>query len=393
MSNGKIRMTNDSPRRLIICLTVALLLRLAFILIGFPHLQQAWGLREDGDGYGFIAETIREGRYTDVTRGPIYPALLAVVGVPTLKVLQAVLDTATCWLMWWLARTISGSRTGTSPLIAAWLWAVYPFAIWRVAFINKEVVLAFLLASYVSVQMLAFRRGKLWQWLVAGALLGFVNLCKPTFLAWPLVILAFAFLHRTPLVRVGGLIAAMVLIVAPWTLRNYRVTDGEFLPVATERGGVTTFIGNYQPTLGLWEGPGKLRWMAAVEEIENRHAGASVVELDRAFYRAAFQQMVSHPGKALEILVRKCGRFWFQSAARREQAIAFVIQAGYLALLGIGLCRRRPWGVEVMVMLTLILYVMLIHALSYADLRFSLPVMPAVCVLAFAGWKSSATRA
>ena len=121
MSNGIIRMTNDSPRQLIICLTVALLLRLAFILIGFPHLQQAWGLHEDGDGYGFIAEAIREGRYTDVTRGPIYPVLLAVAGSPTaVKVLQALLDTATCWLVWWLARTISGGRAGTGPLIAAW---------------------------------------------------------------------------------------------------------------------------------------------------------------------------------------------------------------------------------------------------------------------------------
>jgi hypothetical protein len=377
-----------------ICLTVALLLRLAFIFIGFPVLQQRWNLREDGDGYGTIAESIREGRYTDVTRGPVYPALVAVAGSPmTVKLVQALLDTATCWFVWWLALTISGSRVAHGPLFAAWLWAVYPFAIWRVAFINKEVVLAFLLAGYVCVQVLALRQGKIWQWLAAGGLLGLVNLCKPTFLAWPLIILAFAFLHRVPLMRVGGLIAAMVLIVAPWTLRNYRVSGGEFLPVATERGGVTTFIGNYQPTLGLWEGPGKVRWMAAVEEIEHHHAGDSVVELDRAFYRAAFQQMASHPGKALEIFVRKCGRFWFESAARREQVIAFVIQAAYLALLGIGLWRWRSWNVEVIVMITLILYVMLIHALSYADLRFSLPVMPVVCVLAAVGWKTSASRA
>jgi hypothetical protein len=372
---------------------VALVLRLAFIFIGFPLLQQRWNLREDGDGYGSIAETIREGRYTDVTRGPVYPVLVAVAGSTTaVKVLQALLDTGTCCLVWWLALTLFGGRGGAGPSIAAWLWAVYPFAIWRVAFINKEVVLAFLLASYVCAQVLALRQGKLWQWLMAGGLLGFVNLCKPTFLAWPLVILGFAFLHRVPLVRVGSLIIAMILIVAPWTLRNYRLAGDEFLPVATERGGVTTFIGNYQPTLGLWEGPGKVRWMAAVEEIENRQAGASVVELDRAFYSAAFQQMTSHPGKALGIFARKCGRFWFQSAARREQAIAFVIQAGYLTLLGIGLW-RRPWSVEVMVAITLIVYVMLVHALSYADLRFSLPVMPVVCALAAAAWKTSATRA
>ncbi|HUJ08835.1 MAG TPA: hypothetical protein VL171_02320 [Verrucomicrobiae bacterium] len=381
-------------KSLLICLLVALALRLTFVFIGFPRLQRQWNLREDGDGYGAISETIREGHYTDVTRGPVYPVLVVAAGSFTaVKLFQALLDTATCWLVWWLALTISGRRGRTGALFAAWLWAVYPFAIWRVAFINKEIVLAFLLASYLCVQVLALRQGNIWQWLIAGGLLGFVNLCKPTFLAWPLIILAFVYLHRISLVRLGALVLATALMVVPWTLRNYRITSGEFLPVATERGGVTTFIGNYQPTLGLWEGPGKVRWMAAVEEIKDRHAGASVVELDRAFYRAAFQEMAAHPGRAFEIFLRKCGRFWFQSAARREQVFAFLIQAAYLVLLGVGLWRRWTWNVEVMIMGTLILYVMFVHALSYADLRFSLPVMPLVCVLAAAAWKASGARA
>ena len=55
----------------------------------------------------------------------------------------------------------------------------------------------------------------------------------------------------------------------------------------------------------------------------------------------------------------------------------------YLGLLGVGLWRRRPWGLETVLPLILIAYVMLVHAVSYADLRFSLPVMPLVCVLAW----------
>ena len=43
-------------------------------------------------------------------------------------------------------------------------------------------------------------------------------------------------------------------------------------------------------------------------------------------------------------------------------------------------------------MLTLIAYVMLIHALSYADIRFDLPVMPLVCALACAAFQSSERR-
>ena len=368
-------------RPLWICLLLALVARLVFAFCVFPILQQRWHLREDGDGYALIAQTIREGHYSDITRGPVYPMFVAAAASPVVvKFLQALLDTVTCWLVFLLA--------GRNWKAAA-LWAVYPFAIWRVAFINKEVLLTFLLVAYVSTQLLALRRGKLWQWLAAGGLLALVNLCKPTFLVWPLVVFAIALLHRVPLSRVAALVVAMVAVIAPWMWRNYVVTNGAVLPVATEQGGMTTFIGNYQPTLGLWEGPEKSRWMLAVAEIRSQHPGASVVDLDRIYYAAALEQIMRSPFRATEMFVRKCGRFWFLSAARREQVLSFAVQLAYLTLLGIGLWRRWPWGAETVLVLALIAYVMLIHALSYADMRFSLLVMPLVCAWAAAAFQTT----
>jgi hypothetical protein len=362
------------PRPLYYCLLVALCLRLAFIFLAFPALQEHWHLREDGDGYGVIAQTIRERHYTDINRGPIYPLFVALAGSSVIvKLLQALLDTLTCWIVFLLA--------GRNWKAAA-LWAIYPLAIWRVAFVNKEVILALLLVAYVYVQLLALRGGKFWQWLAAGGLLALVNLCKPMFLAWPLVVLAIALLHRVPLSRVAALILAMIIVIAPWTWRNYVETKGSFVPVALEQGGITTFIGNYQPTLGLWEGPGKSLWMLAVAGVRAQNPAASTVELDRAYYGAALQQVVGNPLKAAGMFLRKCARFWFLSAARREQVGSVVIQIGYLALFGIGLWRRWPWQAETVMVLALIAYVMLIHALSYADIRFSLPVMPLVCAVA-----------
>src|ERR1043166_3688630 len=118
-----------APRPLWICLLVALVLRLAFVFVGFPMLQSRWHLRDDGDGYGLIAQSIREGQYRDVTRGPVYPVFVALAGSPEMvKLLQALLDTATCWLVFLLARRNCK---------AAVLWAVYAFAIWRVAVVRK----------------------------------------------------------------------------------------------------------------------------------------------------------------------------------------------------------------------------------------------------------------
>jgi hypothetical protein len=364
-------MTKSAGRALWVCLTVALGLRLAFVFVGFPFLEPRWQLREDGDGYRQIAETILLGRYDDVTRGPVYPLVVAALPGISLKVVQAVLDAGVCALVWWL----SGRRVA-----AAWLWAVYPFAIWRVAFVNKETVLTFLLVAYVCVQVRAWRLDCWREWATAGVVLGLVNLCKPMFLLWPLMLLMVV--PR----RAWILLATTAVVVASWTYRNWWVTGGEFLPVATERGGVTTFIGNYQPTLGLWEGPGKERWQAAVAEIERENVGATVVQLDRAFYRAAWRQVVSDPRKAAELALRKCGRFWFLSAKQREQVLSFCIQGGYLVLLGIGLWRARPVGAETWLLLGMMGYVLLAHAMSYADLRFSLVVMPFVCALAGKAW-------
>ncbi|MCG3150282.1 MAG: hypothetical protein PCFJNLEI_03764 [Verrucomicrobiae bacterium] len=363
-------------KNLAICLGAALFLRLAFIFLGFPFLQERWQLREDGDGYRPIAETILTSRYSDVTRGPVYPFIVAACPGVSLKVVQAVLDTAVCALVFWL----SGRRVW-----AAWLWAVYPFAIWRVAFVNKEIVLTFLLLAYVCVQVRAWRLDCWRERLTAGVLLGLVNLCKPMFLLWPVVLLVVA--PR----RAWLTLVAMVVVLAPWTGRNWWVTGGEFLPVATERGGVTTFIGNFQPTLGLWEGPNKPQWQAAVEEINAVNAALAPVKLDRVFYRAAFEQVLANPVKALELAVRKCWRFWFLSAKQREQALSFAIQGGYLLLLGIGLYRGRPWDGVTRLGLGVIGYVLAVHAMSYADLRFSLIVMPVVCVLA--GRKNSGAGA
>ncbi|MGD0015991.1 MAG: glycosyltransferase 87 family protein [Verrucomicrobiia bacterium] len=369
-------------RPLFFCLLVALVLRLGFIFVGFPRLQERWHLREDGDSYGAIAQTIREGHYDDITRGPVYPFFVAVAGSPlAMKVVQALLDTLTCALIFWLARLVIHAPRFRSdvPVWAAWLWALYPLAIWRIAFINKEIVLTFLLVAYVCVQLTAWCDDKTWRWLAAGALLGVVNLCKPTFLLLPLVVLVMR-------PRRGLLVlAAMLVVVVPWTARNWRVTGGEFLPVATEQGGSTTFVGNYQPTAGLWEGDGKTRWQGEIERIKQQNAGASVVALDRQFYHETWKQMTVNPLVAVELIVRKCGRFWFLGAARREQSVSIAIQAVWLALAMIGLWRCRPWGAAQTLMVVLVVYVMLVHALSYADLRFSLPVMPFVCAFAAAG--------
>jgi 4-amino-4-deoxy-L-arabinose transferase-like glycosyltransferase len=268
--------------------------------------------------------------------------------------------------------------------VAAWFWAVYPFAIWRVAFLNKETVLTFLLALYVCLQIRALRNGCWREWTASGVALGLVNLCKPTFLLCPVLLVIFAW-KEIPWRRLAIMLAAMALVVAPWIVRNYRLT-GAILPVATQNGGMTVFVGNFQPCDGMWETPKRKLWEAEVERIRSENTGASAVELQRAFYRVAWDQVRANPIKAVELYVRKLGRFWFLSSARREPVASLLIQSAYLIMALIGLWRLRPLSAQQRLLPALLLFAMFFHAFGVSELRFSLPVFPLVCVLAAAAF-------
>ena len=362
-------------RQLIAVLLTAFLVRLTVLGFAMPALERTWGLRPDADGYSQIAASVAKHRYSDVTRGPVYPLLVALAGsTTTLRWLQVALDCLTGYLVYRLAnRRVAG----------AWLWALYPLAIWRGWFVNKETVLAFLVIAYVALQAEALRAGGWWRWLGAGVFLGFVNLCRPVFLLWPVgLAVVLLGLRRPGWWRESLLVAAgLALVVTPWTVRNWRVTGGEFILVATERGGLTTYVGNRVASNGEWEGAGKPAWQNAVAEIRLQHLGATEAELDAVFYRAAWRAVVADPVGVAGLAVRKCWRFWFVSARQRASPVTVGVQAVWLALAGWGLWRLRPWLPVTWLGVALTGYVMVVHALTYADLRFSLPVMPIVC-----GW-------
>jgi hypothetical protein len=199
------------------------------------------------------------------------------------------------------------------------------------------------------------------------------------YLLWPLVLAWFV---SRATAKSALALLAMALVIAPWTWRNYRVSGGDFIPVGTQQGGVTTFVGNYQPNAGMWEGDGKTNWMMAVAEIRAQHPNATPSELDRVFYREAWKQIAADPVNALAIYVRKLGRFWFLSSAQRVPLGSILIQGVYLALAVFGFWRLRPWRAEEYWLVSIVVAAMCIHAVGVSEIRFCLPVMPIVCALA-----------
>jgi 4-amino-4-deoxy-L-arabinose transferase-like glycosyltransferase len=348
--------------RLTVLLLTALALRLGFVFAALPAIEPHLSLRFDADNYTAIVQSIWRGEWRDVERGPVYPLFVAACGgsLTAVRLAQALMDCSTVWLVFLMGRRLGGGRTG---LIAGWLYAVYPLAWWRVAFMNKEVALTLLLAATVwNCQRPA----------ISGVGWGLVNLCKPSYLLLPL-------LRRwRPPQRKALLVTLVVMIavIAPWTVRNYVLT-GELLPVATERGGFTAYVTNWWPTRGDWE-TNKPLWQAELDHIRDAHSNLNPVQLDRLFYRLAMENIVAEPSRTLLMVARKAVMFWFVNASGRVWWAVTLLQLVYLGFALAGAMRRRPPGE----LLIVILYSWALHTLVIADVRFALPVMPLVCVIA-----------
>jgi 4-amino-4-deoxy-L-arabinose transferase-like glycosyltransferase len=131
-----------------------------------------------------------------------------------------------------LARALFDARTGW---IAAAIAALYPEFVSYAHYLWAETLFAVFATAGLTVGVWA-RRGSAWLAVAAGVLFGLAALTRETGLLlgaccglwWLLASEARA----TAAARMALLIAAMLAVVAPWSLRNQNVLD-RFVPIAT----------------------------------------------------------------------------------------------------------------------------------------------------------------
>ena len=128
-------------------------------------------------------------------------------------------------------------------LLAAVAWSVYPPAVWYATRPGTETAIALLTVAGLGAFIWAGRRDALWIAGLAGVIWALGALTRPVFLAAPFAILG----TQLVLARVGACewrwgwkawvvgLAAFVLVLTPWTVRNY-VEHGVFMPTTTQFG-------------------------------------------------------------------------------------------------------------------------------------------------------------
>lgn len=246
-------------------------------------------------------------------------------------------------------------------------------------------------------------------WLVPGTLLGALALVRPEYLAIALVLAVVVSVRlgrdawRAGLAQALVMLLGVVLVVAPWTVRNAVVLD-RFVPISTG-GGQVLFAGSYLPSGGdpervgeevLERHPGLARQLPADARLEQILAALATqrypsLESDAALARMGRERLwddvTGRPLSYAGFVAAKLWRIWafgprdvMREPAWKALHWALVLFGG-LGLLR--LARQRRW--EALLFGTILLAVTATGALLVASPRRLLVTIPLVAALAGVG--------
>jgi 4-amino-4-deoxy-L-arabinose transferase-like glycosyltransferase len=314
-------------------------------------------------------------------------------------VVNALLGAATVVLVYGIGRRAFEER---SAKLAALLTALFPSLVFYAGVTLSETAFTFLalLAVWLTIEAQARHE---WRLLVlSGAVIGFAALVRGQALLLPLVVLPFWWRSsgswRSALARAAGVGALAMLVVLPWTLRNYGVSGSAVL--ISSNAGVDFYIGHSAGADGRGQKVDDL-----VFRYPDRSQAAAEAQINRDGFREGIEYAMKHPLREVSLSARKL--FWlyyrddealkwneahgehrFLSHAERR-ALAAISNWYYWLMLALALAGAGRWfslrDPARLLLVSLVGYWTLVHVAFFGDPRFHAPIMPVVALWAACG--------
>jgi len=310
---------------------------------------------------------------------------------------NAFIDTASCYLLYRLARQFLSPRVA---LFALFVAATYPFTIYAVGSLSPETLLVFLGLLFTTVVTeWSWTEGAkrplgmaLWP---AGIIVGVLAWIKPVFLPLPLFLFAFELIRGRSLksalgraVTVGTVAAVIFL---PWVVRNFR----EFgRPVLAGEMGLVVWHGtlDFEPERDEMV---KERFAAAPKKSLDRYEATREVfadsrlllRRDRVFLDRGLARIRERPVKAaLWDPLRRIPRLWISTTFVTGPAVigwgAAVACVGYLVLAFAGAWSLRGRLRDLAPLFILPALLTAVYAVFHVEARYTLPARPTLLLLA-----------
>jgi 4-amino-4-deoxy-L-arabinose transferase-like glycosyltransferase len=379
------------------------------------HAQSAVDQTNDLYRFAELGRNIVEGngfRFGDepptIRRAPLYPALIALLylifgeHILVIQLAQSVLAAGTCLLVFEIGRKLFTLRTG---LIAAAITALHPMVMRYVPDVQVEASLTFLYTLTVYRTIRLVEQGTVlngfWLGLAAASAAMVKAVALPYAALFAVTYLVFRRRLRVPaaprtalpgLGPIAAMIAAMGLVILPWTYRNYQIT-GRFVPVSGNASG--EFLRGYvfaQSRYYLLRDP---PYSVGEEEANDmqrklfRDQGLvwerDQVETERVQSAAMKQKLWSSPAAFVRKAVIGGFMFWYVVTSRANSLLVGGLAVGAWALALYGMRRGAGRGRAFWLLLLPIFSLNLIYALVLALGRYSAPCIPTLMVLAAFG--------
>ena len=375
-------------------LTVAVVARLAFLWVVIPRMSNpGW----DNDAYLLKAAGAWDGTWKSVDREPTYVFLCALLqllpgnDLAWARTSHIAMDAGIVGLILLVGSRLAGRWAA---LAGGLLYAVYPLALWRIAFVGSDTMATLALTALIIALERLTPSQSSGRWFAVGLGFGVMVLLKQVYKFLPGVLLLYwlwRYRNSTKeiLARFAVFAVAAAVVITPWTYRNYRVA-GEFIPVAAGLSGLAMLVGNHVPSQGRWEGETKELWVEAMETILAENPGMSPNETDKKMTAFAVQHVRENFTAWLPVLPKKALRFWFVSASETKLMLCIAVQLAYLGIAAIGAWRRPDLLHRLWLPGLVILYTWGLYTLSYSCIRFSLIAMPWLCLVG--GWILAGSR-
>ncbi len=354
----------------------------------------------DADGYLNAVEAFHTGRFLDhpdqIVRMPLYPGLMA-FGIRSftsapispqnfwslfpIRLWHCLLDLCTLACIYlFIRRWISESCA----FMAGCLYAVYPLTLYHLPILNTETIQGTAIGFWLlgAAQTLGTR--KIANAILLSLLSAILVFISPAlqFLPFCFTVALFFFFPWKEAVRLGmAMLIPFMLLSVAWGIRNEAVT-GQFFLFDT-RGGKEFWLGNNQEVDGRWEHPQQEIWLNQWRQYtrEAKEKGGSDRDVNQYLYQKGIEEIRNQPWGALLLMGKKFLRFWFVPASERMILLMAFMQSFYLLLAIYGGYTAGLRNRGTVLPLFIIAYYCGIYTVSYACIRFCLPVMPWVCAL------------
>ncbi len=365
----------------------------------FPDEQQYWSMASSLR----IGEGLQDELGFQATRMPLYPGVLSLFagathGVIIAKVVQWVIGAVVAVLTAGVAATLLDRRVG---LLAGLFVAFDPFLVFFSSLLLTETLfVAALVGLWWIIECFLPSGGlqparcsartqavDLIRWVIVGLVAALCVYIRESSLGLVAVVLCFIAvcrrLDRSSLAGVAVVGVIVITALAPWAARNRHVI-GEWCWLTT-RAGISLYDGVGPQATGAGD-LGAIKQMPAVR-------GMGEVEWNRYFLDESWKAIRADPGRIVKLAGTKLARLWnpfpnvrqYQSPLVQTISIAWTVPVFTLGVVGalwLSIKYRKD-GLRIAFFLLLpALYVSILHSLFVGSVRYRLPAMPLIEILA-----------